>query len=250
MPRDTLRLIIADDEPLARRLLKQYAKRVAHLEIVAECRSVGELESSLAVQQADAALTDIRVPGGDVFEMLARLADRVALPSVIFATAYDRYAVQAFEMNAVDYLVKPFTESRFAEALARVRERRAGHTHTTEFAHVGRDLGRHPDRVLVPASGHIVPLPVSTITWIKSEGDYARIHSKDGSYLVYRTLTELDERLDPAAFIRIHRSAIVRVDQIVDVEPADGGRYRLSLSDGTRLVVSRSRAGALKRLIL
>ena len=113
-----------------------------------------------------------------------------------------------------------------------------------------RDLGQRPDRLLVPDGNRIVPLPVGRITWIKAEGDYVRIHSGGKSYLVHRTLNDLESRLDPSAFLRVHRSAIVRVDQIAEIRPADSGRYGLTLTDGTQLIVSRTRGSSLKKLIL
>jgi two-component system LytT family response regulator len=250
MSPDSLRLIVADDEALARKLARQYVAHVPDVEIVAECADTGELELALSRQQADAALLDIRMPGRDVFDVLGDAAQRGPLPPLIFATAYDRYAVRAFEINAVDYLVKPFTESRLAEALIRVRERRRSGAQSGDIPRLLRDLGRRPDRLLVPDGSRIVPLPVSSITWIKAEGDYARIHSGGKSYLVYRTLTDLEGRLDSAEFLRVHRSAIVRVDQITELQAADSGRYRLTLADGTRLIVSRGRGDALKRLML
>jgi two-component system, LytTR family, response regulator len=247
---ELLRLIVADDEPLARKLVRQYVARLPNVEIVAECADTGELEASLTHQQAEAALLDIRMPGRDVFDVLADAATQRRLPPLIFATAYDRYAVRAFEINAVDYLVKPYTESRLAEALARLRERHQSDRHAGDVPRLLRDLGRRPDRLLVPDGDRIVPLPLSTITWIRAEGDYARIHSSAKSYLVYRTLNDLEQRLDAAEFLRVHRSAIVRVDQIAEIQPADGGRFRLHLGDGTRLIVSRSRGLALRRLML
>ena len=250
MSPEPLRLIVADDEALARRLARQYAARVPDVEIVAECVDTGELEVAMAGQRADAALLDIRMPGRDVFDVLSDASRHGPLPPLIFATAYDRYAVRAFEINAVDYLVKPYTETRFVEALIRVRERRQLDVHGADIFRLLRDLGRRPDRVLVPEGDRIVPLHVARITWIKAEGDYARVHSGGKSYLVYRTLNDLESRLDPTAFLRVHRSAIVRVDQIAEVLPADSGRYSLILTDGTRLIVSRSRGRALKRLML
>src|SRR5262245_26542872 len=250
MSSDSLRLIVADDEGLARKLARQYLEHVPDVAIVAECADTGELEVALSRQQADAALLDIRMPGRNVFDVLGDAAQRGPLPALIFATAYDRYAVRAFEINAVDYLVKPFSESRFAEALMRVRERRESGAKSGDISRLLRDLGRRPDRLLVPDGSRIVPLPMSSITWIKAEGDYARIHSGGKSYLVYRTLTDLEDRLDSTEFLRVHRSAIVRVDQIAEIQPADSGRYGLALTDGTRLVVSRSRGTALKKLML
>jgi two-component system LytT family response regulator len=250
MSPEPLRLIVADDEALARKLARQYAARVPDVEIIAECADTGELEVALARQHVDAVLLDIRMPGRDVFDVLGDAARHGPLPPVIFATAYDRYAVRAFEINAVDYLVKPYTESRFARALIRVRERRAPNAQSGDMTRLVQDLGRRPDRVLVPHGDRIVPLPVARITWIRAEGDYARVHSGGQSYLVYRTLNDLEARLDPMEFLRVHRSAIVRVDQIADIQPADSGRYGLTLTDGTRLIVSRTRGKALKRLML
>jgi two-component system LytT family response regulator len=250
MSAESLRLIVADDEALARRLVLQYVARVPHVEVVAECVDTSELAVALARRQADAALLDIRMPGRDLFDVLGDASRHGPLPWLIFATAYDRYAVRAFEINAVDYLVKPYGASRFAEALLRVRERRRLDVHGGDIPRLLRDLGRRPDRVLVPEGDRIVPLPVARITWIRAEGDYARIHSSGKSYLVYRTLNDLESRLDPAEFLRVHRSAIVRVDQIAELEPADSGRYRLTIADGTRLIVSRNRAAAVKKLML
>lgn len=250
MSPELVRLIVADDEPLARKLVRQYVASLPAVEIVSECADTTELEASLANQHAEAVLLDIRMPGRDVFEVLADAARNRPLPSLIFATAYDRHAVRAFEINAVDYLVKPYTESRLAEALTRLRERREFGGHGGDVPRLLRDLSRRPDRLLVPDGNRIVPLPLSSITWIRAEGDYARIHSGAKSHLVYRTLSDLEQRLDPTDFLRVHRSAIVMVDQIAEIQPADGGRYGLKLTDGTRLIVSRSRGVALRKMML
>jgi two-component system, LytTR family, response regulator len=185
-----------------------------------------------------------------VFDVLAEAASVRALPLIVFATAYDRYALRAFEVNAVDYLLKPFTEARFRAAMDRLQDRRRTGASPQGVPSVLRDLGPRPDRLLVPQGKGMVPLAVADITWIRAEGDYARIHAKGGSYLVYRTLTELEARLDPAQFLRVHRSTIVRLDGIVEVQPADNSRYRVTLTDGTTLIVSRSGASALRNLIL
>ena len=250
MPPDRLRLIVADDEVLARRLVRDYVARCSGVTIVHECIDVTTLAAALEQGEADAAMLDIRMPGRNVFEVLADIRQRQPLPALVFATAYDRYAVRAFEMNAVDYLVKPFTESRFAETIGRLREYRRLGRPSDGLPRLLRDLGRRPDRLLVPEGRRIVPVAVSAIGWIQAEGDYARIHSNDRSYLVYRTLNELEERLDSAEFLRVHRSVIVRLDQILEVEPAGSGRYRVSLKGGGILTVSRGRAKALKQLML
>jgi two-component system LytT family response regulator len=250
MSADDLRLLVADDEPLARKLIRQYVAASDGLEIVRECTDTHALAAGLHDEVVDAAVLDIRMPGRDVFDVLSEAARERPLPALIFATAYDRYALRAFEINAVDYLLKPFTGERFEAAVARLRERRRLGLTADGVSRVLRDLGRHPDRLLVPDGDKMIPIAVSGITWIRAEGDYSRIHVGRTSYLVYRTLTELETRLDPSSFLRVHRSAIVRLDQIVEVQNAGSSRYRVTLTDGTTLIVSRTRAGALKKMIL
>ena len=264
MPGDTLRLLVADDEPLARELVRGYSESQDGLEVVDECATGDELADTLAshrpaipdIPGIDVALLDIRMPGADVFDVLAReAAARSHLPSVIFATAYDTYAVRAFELNAADYLLKPFTEERFAEAIRRVRSRQDSARPPAPgvvpgVAGVIRDLGPRPDRLLVPDGQRIVPVAVADICWIKAEGDYVRIYSGGRSFLVSRTLKEIETRLDATQFIRIHRSAVVHSAHIREVRVAESGRYRVLLSDGTTLLVSRTRAPELKRWIL
>jgi two-component system LytT family response regulator len=250
MPSELLRLLVADDERLARRLVRQYAAACSGIEVVHECADTASLSAALREQPVDAALLDIRMPGRSVFDVLAEVASVRALPLIVFATAYDRYALRAFEVNAVDYLLKPFTEARFRAAIDRLQDRRRTRTPPHGVPTLLRDLGPRPDRLLVPQGKGMVPLAVADITWIRAEGDYVRIHAKGCSYLVYRTLTELEARLDPAQFLRVHRSTIVRLNGIVEVQPADNSRYRVTLTDGTTLIVSRSGATALRNLIL
>lgn len=250
MSSERLHLLVADDERLARRLVRQYAAACSGIEVVHECADTASLSAALREHSVDAALLDIRMPGRNVFDVLAEVASVQALPLIVFATAYDRYALRAFEVNAVDYLLKPFTEARFRAAMDRLQDRRRTGTPPHGVPTLLRDLGPRPDRLLVPQGKRMVPLAVADITWIRAEGDYARIHAKGGSYLVYRTLTELEGRLDLAQFLRVHRSTIVRLDRIVEVQPADNSRYRVTLSDGTTLIVSRSGATALRKLIL
>jgi two-component system LytT family response regulator len=150
-------------------------------------------------------------------------------------------------MNAADYLVKPLTAARFSEALARARQRIGDRPSVAAgVARVARDLGRRPDRLLVPERGRMVPLEISAIDWIQAEGDYARVHAGGKSYLVARSLTDLETRLDPQRFARIHRSAIVNRERIQEVLPEGSRRHTVVLADGTRLVLSRSRADRLR----
>src|SRR5262245_28773954 len=179
-----LRLLIADDEPLARELLRRYADETAGVRLVRECATGDEVAASLIEARPDVALLDIRMPGADIFDVLGDAANRAPLPAVIFATAYDAYAVRAFELNAVDSLVKPYSAERFGEAIRRVRER----DRADGLSRALKDLGQRPDRLLVPDGRRMVPVQVADIAWIKAEGDYARVFAGGRSYLVSRTL--------------------------------------------------------------
>lgn len=244
----TLRVLVADDEPLARKVVRTLLASCPDVVVAAECEDGDALASALERLEADVLLLDVRMPGRDVFDVLgdrARTAPQ-AMPAVIFTTAYERYAVRAFELNAADYLVKPIAAGRLAQALARARTRVADRPAAAAgVARVARDLGRRPDRLLVPERGRMVPIAVDAIDWIQAEGDYARVHAGGRSYLVARSLTDLERRLDPQRFPRVHRSAIVNRDRIQEVKPEGSGRHSLLLSDGTRLVLSRSRADRL-----
>jgi two-component system LytT family response regulator len=245
-----LRLIVADDEPLARDLVRQYVAGHPDVLVAGECRDAHELRHALDAIDADVLLLDIRMPGPSVFEVLASSsAGGRSLPAVIFATAYDNYAVRAFEMNAVDYLVKPFSADRLAEALARARSRQAP-DRAASLTRVIRDLGPRPDRLLVPDGRRMVPVGVADIVYIKAEDDYARVFANGRNYLVGRSLKDLEGRLDPARFVRIHRSVIVHLAHLREVAPQGGSRYRLGLSDGTAVIVSRARGAELRKLKL
>jgi len=245
-----LAVVVADDEPLARRLVKQLLAGVEGARLAAECANGDELASTLAHTRADVLLVDVRMPGRDVFDVveeLARSAPR-EMPAVVFTTAYERYAVRAFELNAADYLVKPLAAPRFADAMARARQRVANRAASADTVwRVARDLGSRPARFLVPERGRMVPVAVTAVDWIQAEGDYARIYAEGRSYLVARGIGDIERRLDPDRFIRIHRSAIVNADRIVEVKPEGSSRYSVRLSDGTRLLVSRGRADQLRR---
>ena len=249
---EALRLLIADDEPLARDLLRRYIAGLPDVRLVSECATTGEVAAGLARERPDVALLDIRMPGADIFDVLSGSAADAPLPSVIFATAYDGYAVRAFEMNAIDYLVKPYSEDRFVEAIRRVRDRRRerGRGEEEALARALRDLGPRPDRLLVPDGRKMVPIQVADIEWIKAEGDYARVFASGRGYLVGRTLKDLEARLDPAQFVRVHRSALVQTSHIREVRAAGSSRYKVLLSDGTTVIVSRSRAPELKKWMI
>jgi two-component system, LytTR family, response regulator len=237
-----LRVLIADDEPLARELVRRYVMSMHDAEIVSDRADGDAFAAALATRDIDVVLLDVRMPGADVFSVLERMTP---LPAVIFTTAYDDYAVRAFEFNAVDSLVKPFTESRLHAAPERARTR-LPNGDSRALVRLATDLGPCPARLLAPHGRRLVPVAVRDIEWIQAQGDYVRVHSRGAEFLVQRTLKDLEKRLDARTFIRIHRSAIVHIEHIVEVRPEPGGRYRLQLRDGTSLIVSRSRVPRLR----
>jgi two-component system LytT family response regulator len=247
---EPLKVIVADDEPLARDLIRHYVQQQPGVTIVAECADGDQVARAIDGLEADVAFLDIRMPGTDIFAVLDRAAAAGRrLPAVIFSTAYDEYAVRAFDLDAVDYLVKPYTAERLSAALRRARTRQTADREAS-LSRAIRDLGPRPDRLLVPDGRRMVPIALADIVWIKAEDDYARVHAGGRSYLVGRTLKELEHRLDPERFVRIHRSAIVQTSHIREVIAEDGSRFRLCLSDGTHVIVSRARAVELRRLML
>lgn len=251
MPADPLRVLLADDEPLARQFVRGHLAAMTDVALVGECADGDALPKEIARHRPDVLLLDVRMPGADVFDTLGRLLQGGGpVPAVIFTTAYDAYAVRAFELNAADYLVKPFTRERLGSALARIRLRRDQPTPAPALAAVVQDMGARPTRLLVPDRGRMVPLDVDAIVWIQAEDDYARLHTRERSFLVSRSLAELERRLDDREFLRIHRSAIVRISAIREVEAQGSSRYRVRLSDGTTLVVSRTRAAKLRDWML
>ena len=242
-----MQVVVAEDEPLARKLVRAYLSTHDDTDLVAECATGDALARALTEAPVDLLILDINMPGRDVFEALATAGiDGSQRPYVVFTTAYDKYAIRAFETNAVDFLLKPFSEMRFATALARVRSRFQSSVPAQPITQLIEDLGRRPKRLLVPSGTGFVPILVADIDWIRAERDYSRLYVEGRTYLLSRSLTELESKLDPDRFARIHRSAIVNIDRIREVKPQGSRRYKVTLHDGTVLVLSRTRAEMLR----
>ena len=241
-----IRTVIVDDEPSARRGLRLLLDRDPEIGIVGEGASGEEAFRLLRAERPDLVFLDVQMPAGDAFEVLARF-ERHELPVVVFVTAYDEYALRAFDVNAVDYLLKPYDDGRFSEALSRgkaaVRARRAGHVDAhlgrlIEFLRLGSPQG-YSDRILVKSSGEVFFLKPEEIDWIEAEGDYMKFHVAGRAHLMRETMARLSRRLDPRRFVRIHRSTIVNIDRVHKLSPSIAGDYTVHLRDGTRLRLSR-----------
>ncbi len=250
------RAVIVDDEPAARRGVRLLLERDAEIQIVGEAGTGEEAAALIARERPEVAFLDVQMPGGDGFEALARI-DPAHAPAVVFVTAYDEHALRAFEINAVDYLLKPFDDLRFGAALQRAkaaarrrREESADHRLSKLLNYLEQDPARAAaaterteakghDRILVKSSGEIFFLKAEEIDWIEAEGDYMKFHVAGRAHLMRETMARLEARLDGRQFIRIHRSTIVNIDRVRKLSPSFAGEYAVVLTDGTKLRLSR-----------
>ena len=249
----TLKVVIVDDEPLVRERLRTLLEAHADLVLVAECGDGGEALATIQSVEPDLLLLDIQMPELNGFEILDGLPP-VRLPAVVVVTAHEEYAVRAFEMNAVDYLLKPIERSRFDAAISRARQRLAQGRETLD-AELRRFLEHErlergfAKRLVARASGRIAFVRVEDIEWIDTEGNYARLHVGGTEFLLREPLKTLERRLDPACFVRVHRSVIVNLEQIATVEPYFHGEYVVILRNGIKLTSSRTHSARLRGLL-
>lgn len=269
---ERIRTAIVDDEPDAREGIRQLLGKDADIVVVGEARTGREAVALIHEAHPELVFLDVHMPELDGFGALAALDGR-AMPVVIFVTAYDDYALKAFEVHAIDYLLKPFSDERFAEALhcgkEQVRQRRIGEIghHLVELFSAepastladSRDTpattaelpadARYLDRVMVRTAKGSIFLRADEIDWIEADDYYARLHVSGRSYLIRETMRHLEERLDPRRFIRVHRSAIVNIDRVQALQPYFRGAHVLTLSDGTQVTMSRSRRANLEKVV-
>jgi two-component system LytT family response regulator len=231
-----LRTIIADDEAPARANLKALLGKLADIEIVAECESGSAALAAIRSMRPDLLFLDIQMPECDGFDVLEMLGGG-APAAVIFVTAYDQHALRAFDVGALDYLLKPFSDERFNTALRRARERLAR----------AQTLPA-PARLVLKQAGQVLFLPVADIDWIGAADYYASLHVGAQTHLLRRSIAELAQDLDPATFCRIHRSTIINLARLQSIEPGADGEQEAVLSSGVRLRVSRSYRKALMAL--
>ena len=248
--KDKIRVIITDDESLARSVTKKYLSTRTEFEIVAECSNAFDAIKKINEKKPDIVFLDIQMPKMTGFEMLELLEDP---PIIIFTTAYDHYAIKAFEVSAVDYLLKPFSEERFNEAL----EKTIVHLkENTSQAEVIKNLIENNDekpefieRVIYKDGAKINIVPVEKIRWLEAQDDYVMIHTEKNKFLKLKTMKYFEKHLDPAYFVRIHRSFIISIDFIKHLEQSDKESYRIVLKDERQLPVSKTGLSKLKNIL-
>jgi two-component system, LytTR family, response regulator len=245
---ELLRIVIVDDEPLARTVVREYAAASPGVEIVADCANGFEAVKAVAELKPDLVLLDVQMPKLDGFEVLELLGRD---QPVIFVTAYDQYALRAFEVHAVDYLLKPFSADRFAEALTRARDRLRVRLATPidDLVRDARPRTGPLERVLIRDGANVHVLPVDKIDFVEAQDDYIAFKSEGKQYLKDQPLSVVEASLDPARFVRIHRSFLLNIERLAKVELYAKDSRMAILRDGTRLPVSRAGYARLSELL-
>lgn len=248
MTEERVRALVVEDEPEARRMLRDFLREASWVELVGEAADGRGAVASIDRLEPRLVFLDIHLPELSGLEVLGKIRHQ---PEVVFTTAYDRYAVAAFELGALDYLVKPFGRERFRSMLNRVRRRLA----------LGPDAPRSPERARTALAGvplrrlfartgdKIVPIPAEVILRVQARGDYAEVHAPGGPFLLHVSLTELAARLDPERFVQVHRSHIVNLERVKLMRPYDDRRYLIVLANGEEIVASRSASEVLRKQV-
>jgi len=250
---EKIRTLIVDDEPLARRNLRLLLEKDPQIEIVEECRNGREAVKAINALSPDLIFLDIQMPELDGFDVLARVGPE-RIQAIIFVTAFDQYALKAFEVHALDYLLKPFDDERFAFALRRAKaqiEAREINRVSKRLLALLEDRESHREsstseknyltRLMIKGTGRVVLLKVDEVDFIEADGNYAKLHVGRKAHLLREKMHDLEGRLDPAKFVRIHRSVIVNLDRIKEMHPHFNGDYIVVLEDGRQLRLSRTR---------
>lgn len=244
----TIRAVIVDDEDLARQIIREMLKPYADIEIVAECSNGFDAVRTISDMKPDLIFLDIQIPKLDGFEVLELIGNEFA---VIFATAYDEHALRAFEVHAVDYLLKPFRAERFDAALTRARTRigKRVAADPQQLAAAARAPGQYVERIVVKDGTRVQIIPAAKLDYAEAEDDYIALASAGKKYLKQQTISSLEALLDPKNFVRIHRSYLVNLERVSRLEPYGKDTHVAILSDGARLPVSRAGLAKLRELL-
>jgi two-component system LytT family response regulator len=239
-----IRTMIVDDEELGRERVRMMLTEHPDIEVVAECGDGAEAVRTIERERPDLVFLDVQMPGMNGFEVLETLEGE-PIPAVVFVTAHDDYALRAFDIHALDFLLKPFDNERFEKALERARvqvSHARGTAVDSRILSLLEDLKsdrKYPERLIVKAGGRVFFLRTEEIDWVEAAGNYVRLHARNEAHLLRESMKNMEAKLDPKLFVRIHRSAIVNVDRIKELEPWFHGEYIVIMRDGTRLTSSR-----------
>ena len=255
-----IRTVLADDEVLARQKLRQVLKEIGDVEVVGECASAHETIELAKLTTPDLLFLDIHMPDMDGFDVVDALSviPKVQRPQIVFVTANDRYAVRAFEIHAIDYVLKPYTVDRLRAAVDRVRERQASRGNEESVKETGaigsnghgqKTSERYATRLVFKSRGRILFLPISEIRWIEAEENYVRICTGTESHLLRETIGHLESRLDPTSFLRVHRSSIVNLHYVKEVKNEPDGDATVILMSGEKIPMSRSYRARIQKLL-
>ncbi len=246
--------LIVDDEPMSRERIADLLQARGDVDILGECGNGREAVEAIRERRPDLVFMDVQMPEMGGFEAIETL-DEEELPEIVFTTAYDKFALRAFEVHAVDYLLKPFDRDRFCSAVEAARGRIEARAHKAVSSQVStllaelKSRGSGPAKIAVKTDGRIVLVEIDEIQWIEAANNYAALHTKDKTHLVRETMTRLGERLPEDAFVRINRSAIVNLAAVKELRPSFHGEYTVVLKDGTRQKLSRTHRDKLDRLL-
>jgi two-component system, LytTR family, response regulator len=239
-----IRTLVVDDEELARDRIHALLGEQADVEIVGVCTDGPSAVEAIDKTQPDLVFLDVQMPGMDGFEVIDNI-DKNHVPAVVFVTAHDAHALRAFEIHALDFLLKPFDQTRFEKALDRAR----GHLNRDRSSGLDPRLvslleelheeRKYSERLIVKSGGRVFFVRTEEIDWVEASGNYVKIHTKNDAHLLRESMKNMEARLDPKTFVRIHRSAIVNIDRIKELEPWFHGEYIVIMRDGTRLTASR-----------
>jgi len=262
-----IRTLIVDDEPLARQNLRLLLKDDPEIEVVGECGSGREAVRAIKSDAPDLLFLDIQMPGMNGFDVLGQV-DMERIPAIVFVTAFDQYALKAFEVHALDYLLKPFDDARFEKALrqakAQVEQREINKLSQKLFALLASEdqqalappsdeaspaRSKFLTRLMIKSASRVFFLKVDEIDWIEADDYYVKLHTGRKSHLLRETMNDMEARLDPTQFLRIHRSTIVNIERIKEMHPHFNGDYMVVLHDGTELKLSRSRREQVQTIL-
>jgi len=246
---ERLRVLLVDDEAPARSLLREYLGAHPDTEVIGECANGFEAVKAIAEQRPDLVFLDVQMPKLDGFEVLELVAAEPGAPAVIFCTAYDEYALRAFEVHAVDYLLKPFSRERLAEALARARARQTPRPAPGALRETARPGGGPIERVVIRDGANVHVVPVEKIDYVEAQDDYVAFRTGGRSLLKEQPLADVEAQLDPRRFVRIHRSYLLNIERLAKVELYAKDSRIAILTDGTKLPLSRSGYQRLQQLL-